>query len=75
MKPATVTTTSVPAVPQQTSEKKAVAPAKKEVKLSAAELAEQRRTAAPTPIGADAPHQERNSRPDVYAVRLFIWAR
>jgi hypothetical protein len=29
----------------------------------------------PSPIGSDAPHQERNSRPDLYALRLIVWER
>ena len=30
---------------------------------------------APAPIGTDAPHSERNSRPDLYAMRLLVWDR
>jgi hypothetical protein len=57
------------------SKKEVVATEREEVKPSAAELAARRRAklAKPAPIGSDAPHQERNSRPDVHALRLFTF--
>jgi hypothetical protein len=44
------------------------------VKPSAEDLAELRRIEAqrPKPIGSDAPHQERNSKPEAHAFRLIV---